>query len=211
MIYIYDIMLNFNDKLYEFFEWNDEDNIFYIRKIPLFRVSDNVLSDIINNKVIISKNFTQEIKNTYNFYDKDIKDNYDLLCLFTNTKIVVGVAIKNNEIVHISRLLLDEEKEIINVSENLDETFINYKLKNKRNNNSFVLTRYESMVREELLLEIDKLYKESNFEKLKYYYFEYFLEIDTNIDKMCKKLYESVLNNFNNKHIKLYEIIMLSN
>ena len=211
MIYIYDIMLNFNDKLYEFFEWDDKDNIFYIRKIPLFRVSDNVLSDIINNKVIISKSFIEEIKNTYDFYDKDIKDNYDLLCLFTNTKVVVGIAIKNNEIVHISRLLLDEENDIINVSDSLDETFINYKIKNKRNNNSFVLTRYENMVRDELLYEIDKLYKEGNFEKLRYYYFEYFLEVDTNIDKICKKLYESVLNNFNNKHIKLYEIIMLSN
>ena len=33
MKYIYDIILNFNERLYEFYEWKDNDDIEYIKKI----------------------------------------------------------------------------------------------------------------------------------------------------------------------------------
>jgi len=33
MTYIYDILLNFKDDLYEFYDWNKTDNIIHIRKI----------------------------------------------------------------------------------------------------------------------------------------------------------------------------------
>ena len=39
MNYYYDIVLNLNEELYEFYEWEENDSIDFIKKIPLFRVS----------------------------------------------------------------------------------------------------------------------------------------------------------------------------
>ena len=38
MIYVYDLLLNFQDvdRLVEFFEWSDDDLLEHIKKIPLF-------------------------------------------------------------------------------------------------------------------------------------------------------------------------------
>ena len=59
MTYIYDILLNFTDdeRLLEFFEWEKEDTIEHIKKIPLIRVSTKQLETLINNQIIIEKNF----------------------------------------------------------------------------------------------------------------------------------------------------------
>ena len=38
MNYIYDITLNLNKKLYEFYEWKEEDNPEFILKIPVYKV-----------------------------------------------------------------------------------------------------------------------------------------------------------------------------
>ena len=40
MIYIYDLTLNFNDRLYDFYDWKDTDSITHYRKIPLIKLSD---------------------------------------------------------------------------------------------------------------------------------------------------------------------------
>ena len=38
MEYIYDIVLNFNDCYYEFYEWNSKDKIINVKKIPVYRI-----------------------------------------------------------------------------------------------------------------------------------------------------------------------------
>ena len=35
MNYIYDILINFNENLYDFYDWNLNDQIDHIRKIPV--------------------------------------------------------------------------------------------------------------------------------------------------------------------------------
>ena len=53
MSYIYDILLNYNKELYDFYEWNLDDDICHIRKTPLFKVTTNQLVDIANNDIKI--------------------------------------------------------------------------------------------------------------------------------------------------------------
>ena len=52
MIYTYDILLNWTKNLHliEFFEWNLEDDLEHIKKIPIFRVSDKVIKDLLTSK-----------------------------------------------------------------------------------------------------------------------------------------------------------------
>ena len=60
MIYIYDILLNFcdNDCIYDFYEWNNNDNIDNIKRIKLVYVNKDVYDDIMENKDIV---FTHSI------------------------------------------------------------------------------------------------------------------------------------------------------
>ena len=62
MNYIYDILLNFNRQLYDFFEWNLSDNIIHVRKIPLFRIDSKTLLTIRDNKVKVDSSFLEKIK-----------------------------------------------------------------------------------------------------------------------------------------------------
>ena len=62
MNYIYDIVLNFQDNYYNFFEWNREDKIKNIIKIPLYRVSDKDINILKNNIIKVSKEFINKIK-----------------------------------------------------------------------------------------------------------------------------------------------------
>ena len=63
MIYIYDIILNFNSVFYEFYEWDSKDNLTFIRKIPLVKVDTNFINDILTKKVVIDDPIVLEITN----------------------------------------------------------------------------------------------------------------------------------------------------
>lgn len=55
MKYIYDIVLNFNKQYFNFFEWNINDNIINIRKIPIFKISDKFYFDIKNYSIKLDR------------------------------------------------------------------------------------------------------------------------------------------------------------
>ena len=63
MINVYDILFNLIDseRVYEFFEWNNKDDIEHIKKIPLIKVSSHFLDDCINNNIIVDKLFLEKI------------------------------------------------------------------------------------------------------------------------------------------------------
>ena len=205
MVYIYDILLNFNKKLIEFFEWEDNDNIKYIKKIGLFKVSSSFISDIVHNEVLLSSSFVSSIPK---YEMNGIRDTFSA-CLFTDGFIVIGVLIKNFKIVSFSRLLLDEEQEALDISSGLDIYYINYEVLGSRDISFDFLTRNERDIKNKLTLEIESLYKEKNYDKLFYLYYEYFSRESLDVDYTYKCLIKS-LNNFNNKHMYLFDILMMS-
>ena len=75
MNYIYDIILNFQEVIYDFYEWNQTDSISHIRKIPVFKVNSRDLYTIWNYNVIFDISFLEKIKNkTEIFAGKSIKN-----------------------------------------------------------------------------------------------------------------------------------------
>ena len=109
MIYIYDILLNFNNNLIEYFEWEETDKIKYIKKVALIKVSKEVLKDLITKEVELEESFQKNIPK----YEMDGTKIKKSICLFTDGFLVIGVVINNNKIVSFSRLLLDEERETL--------------------------------------------------------------------------------------------------
>ena len=207
MIYIYDILVNFNkEKLLEFYEWNEDDNVINIKKIKLIKVKEKVLRDLIDNKCIINKDLLLNVYHSCELYNKNI-NKYEYACLISDGNIVVAFNFnKEGRILETSRLLLEEENEISILASNMEEYDLKYLIKEKNRQISFY-TRNETIIYKYLSNEIKNSYNNKEYSKLKYLYQEYFDKDSTNDKNMCNELLNS-LNKINFKHKELYNLLI---
>ena len=205
MVYIYDIVLNFDDELLEFFEWKESDNIKYIKRLPLIKVEDSLIKDVLENDILFDDLLLDQIKGKTIYYDS--KNDDCPIVVLSNQDIAIAVLIKDNGYKY-SRLLLDEEYEVLNIASKLSTTKVDYSIIGKKsiNNN---LTREERKIRGILLSEIDYLYNSNKLDKLNYYYYEYFNEINNDKEDVYKRL-KDTLTTIDDKHLKLLEIVKLA-
>ena len=206
MTYIYDILLNFNEDFYEFFEWEKGDNIYHFKKIPIFKVDTKFMEDLITKKITIDSKFLDLIMNKSEVYDGKRIKYFNYSCLFTDSYKVVGVNILDNNI-KISDLLIDEAEDAIDISKRCKMIDIAYNIISNKNINYFD-TRREIKIKNNLISEIKSIYKERNFDKLKYLYFEYFNKNVDDVDLIYDDLIKS-LDRINDKHLKLYDLLKL--
>ena len=129
MKYVYDIILNFNDNYFEFYDWNKKDEITEIRKIPIFKVSNQVLYEIKNYTVQFDDLFISKIKNKTEYFSGRI---IKLETAFLITDGLDVIAIKIGKKLKYSSLQINEELDILE-DLNMIETSISYK-KNAKNN-----------------------------------------------------------------------------
>lgn len=211
MIYVYDVVLNLNDTLVEFFEWEEKDNIKYVRKIPFYKINKKTMNDFIKNNVKVEEEFIEKLYDKAKLED-NYNDEYKYLALFTDGNLILGVSFtKDGKNKLISRLLLDEEDEILLLGNRLTLTNIDYNIINsKNNNNNNSLTRSEFLIKINLEKEFKTLYDNNLVDKLNYFYFEYFNKINNNKELCYQELIDSLNKNFNKKHVNLYNIIKLS-
>lgn len=209
MIYIYDIILNFNSVFYEFYEWDSKDNLTFIRKIPLVKVDTNFINDILTKKVVIDDPIVLEITNKCEITSCKKANKIKYACLFTDSLKVIGVILNDKkQIIKVSDLLLDEANDVINISKRTNIRSITYNiLENK--NNEFFLTKKEIKIKNYLQDEIQNIQNKKDFSKLSYLYFEYFNKIPDNNCDISKELLNSFKNNLTIKHIELYELLKL--
>ena len=125
-------------------------------------------------------------------------------------KIIIGVVFNEiGNVLYLSRLLIEEEKEILTIANRLSLYNINYEICNINNKINDNLTRKEKDIKNNLLNKINDLYKNNDYEKLSYLYYEYFNKIENNKEEIYNNLIKSI-NNFNYKHNVLYNILKLS-
>lgn len=203
MNYIYDVLLNFNNEYYEFYDWNNDDKLTHIRKIPIFKVTDEVLKNIIFNEVIISEDLVKRIKNKTEVFSKNYIDILEYACLLCNDKKVV--AIKCNEkgrIIGKSDLLIDEHNEIIAVLDRYEDYALEYKVINSNEVINF-RTRKEIKMQRFILKEIDK----QPTSKLEYLLYECNNETCENRDAIIRK----IKSNLNSEYItEIYEFFKMA-
>lgn len=190
MNYAYDISLGFNEYLVNFFDWSD---ITYIRKIPIIKVNDQTLKDFINNKIKITSIF--KIKNktvsklkehTAIFFNKETA----LAILFDN----YGVSIKK------SYLLFQDEKDIIKHNCKLNIEEVSYQIISSEP----IINNTKKQIEVTKFLKTKLEETKSNYDKLKYLYYECFNKKEENIDYILRTL-EHFLND-ESVNLKLYEI-----
>ena len=205
MKYIYDIILNFNERLYEFYEWKDNDNIEYIKKIPIFKVSNNVFCDIKNNKVIVNTDFINSIYNKCEVYGNYGIGKIDYATLFCIDDDVIALEFnEKGEVIYISDLYIDEKNDILSYVKKLNICALEYKKINKYKD--YLITRKEASMINFIKREINLIYKSDNLDKLKFIYYECFNKFPDNISKINSDLEKYIFDNPN----KLYDLLKLS-
>ena len=163
-------MLNFHNELYEFYEWNKDDTIYHVKKIYLIKIDSIAYNDILKNQVILDDEFMLNIFNKCEYFDNKkvltipyaiiVTDSYRAMAIMMN---------RNGLIIKYSSLLLDEEEDILEVSDRLGTIKLKYKISAKKESND--LTRKEQKILKFIKKDLMKSYKEKDIKKLKYLYY----------------------------------------
>ena len=181
MNYIYDVLLNFKEEYYDFYDWNKTDNIIHIRKIPVFRISTYDLFNIINYNIEIDKSFLEKINNKTELFTNNGIRRIKNMCLFSDGDIIIGVDFNKNKI---SSLLIDEELDFLEDIYRFDIYDIKY-TKNSKKNNNFFITRRQN---EKIILLNKILPKIKEKDKLEYLYYECYNKKEKDINKIIFEL-----------------------
>jgi len=132
MINVYDIILNWTDqnKAYDFFEWDQNDDLEHIKKIPLYKVDYRLMHDLWYHTVKIDALFLESIlRKTEVFFNKKI-EKIEYGCLFSDGYKVIAVEFASDGTsIYKSSLLLDEEEEIQEIENSKSIEDLNGKIK----------------------------------------------------------------------------------
>lgn len=202
MNYIYDIILNFNEEFYDFYEWKSNDNVINVRKIPVLKVDENTYIALRNNKVQVSLETIEVLKKNFSLYNEKIEGN--IICLITNGMSAFGVMFNNNGyLIKRSSMLFDEEEEVIDESENIKEVKIEFikNEKQEKNNVSRIVKEKRKFINDYISSLDDEL-------TLKYIYYDYF-EKEENKNNIKEILLKEITRKWNNKLSKLYDLTKL--
>lgn len=203
MNYIYDILLNFNNKIYDIYEWNKTDEITHIRKIPLFKISSTDLFNIFNNKVKLDIDFLNKIYKKTEVFTKNKINLINYSFLVTDGKEVIALKCQNSKVIEYSKLLYEEELEVLEYSESIRISEFKYEVLGKINNT--FETRNENSIKKYIYKQLSEIIKEQDEDKLNYIYLECFDKI-TNKD-IKKQIYLDLQNNWDDVYLKLYDFL----
>ena len=187
MDYVYDIVLNFQPIYYEFYEWQPTDKIINIKRIPIYKITNQDYLKIKNNDVIIERNTIPKQNKIF---------------LITSGLEITGIMIDNNgKVIKKSSLLFEESDDILEDKDEIKKVNIKYKIISESP------IKFESRLKKEKITYINKYLNKLDKEKdkyfLKYLYYDIFMIDESNIDKIYSNL--QALSNSNPS--KLYESI----
>jgi len=208
MNYVYDLLLNFKEDYYEFYDWNIKDVLEHIRRIPIFKVTTKTMADFLNYDVHVKKEFLEIVDNqTEIFLGRRIKkEKYAFL--ITDSRKVLAIKVKDNKI-YISDLLIDEQEVALELVPLLSLIEIDYEIEGINKKQKFK-TRKEIEFEKYLDKEFQNLIKEENEDKLKYIYYECFDKKQESREIIIKEIEKELRVNFHNFSKKLDHLLKLT-
>ncbi len=184
MNYIYDIMLNFKEEYYDFYDWNKGDNIIHIRKIPIIKIKTEDLIIIEKNKIKIDLKLLEQIKNKAEIFTSKNVKNIEYAFLLSDGKKVIAI-LKQDKKIKKSSLLIDEELDVLEEVESLNIENIEYNVISKEENKE-LKTRRQNEIEKFVKKELER--NKNQDEKLKYLYYECFNKKEENKEKILLEL-----------------------
>ncbi len=205
MNYVYDILSNFNQELYDFYDWSKNDNFTHLRKVPSFRVSKEVLVDLMFKKVKIKGNLLKLIKDKTQVFTKEGVDVIEYCFIVSDSVNALGVILDEDGVVYKrSKFLVSEELEINKCLKTSKIYNVEYNLLSSKTHYSN-MTRNEEKVTNLILNELELIMDSTD--KIDYLYYEWF---NTNKGKnKYKKLVSSIKSSYTSKHEYILELLNL--
>lgn len=201
MNYIYDIYLNLNQKLYDFFDWNKSDKLIHIKKMPIIKINKNTFDCITSNKVRLKKEILAKIYNKTELWNTNKTIPY--CSLFTDSLSIIAVEFDSNgNSTKKSQLSIEEELEILEIIARQKEISIDIETLNKEN----VMLKTRKQFNDEKF--INNELKTMNRQKLNYIYFECFGKHEKNKNIILKEIKSIKANSAIYKN--LYDILKLT-
>lgn len=212
MNYIYDVVLNFQNEYYDFYEWNKTDNIHHMRKIPILKINNKKFTEIKNHIVKFDEKSIKYLNNKNASAEKFKQNNITKMkytFIICSDQEAMAIKLNKNGIANLkSALLPDEEDDALEITKFQNEINLNYQIIQKNKKNNFK-TRFESENENFIQAELDKVYKQKNRQKLNYIYLECFNKNEPNIDIAYNKLKKEI-NKTNNNFKKIYNIFKIT-
>lgn len=205
MIYAYDILVNLNEDLIDFYDWKSTDELTHIRRVPLFKVNDKTYFDLLYKRVRIDEDVMLIIKEKTQVFTSKSLETITYAASFTNGLNACLITFDSKGFTHKkSKYLVNEELEITELACKMRETIINYNIINNtiHSNN---MTRYERSKLKIILEELDKI-KDDN-KKIDYLYYEWFGKEESNNKYI--ELIKSLKEAYTPKHNEFLEILNL--
>lgn len=205
MNYVYDILSNFNQELYDFYDWDKNDNFTHLRKVPSFRVSKEVLVDLMFKKVKIKGNLLKLIKDKTQVFTKEGVDVIEYCFIVSDSVNSLGVILDEDGVIYKrSKFLVSEELEINKCLKTSKIYNVEYNLLSSKTHYSN-MTRNEEKITNLILNELELIMDSTD--KIDYLYYEWF---NTNKGKnKYKKLVSSIKSSYTSKHEYILELLNL--
>lgn len=212
MIYVYDILLNWFQKeaLVEFFEWELNDELEHVKKIPLLKVDSSLIHDLYTSNIQVEDSFLEKIKDKTECYFHNDVDIISYSCLLSDGKKCIALEFNDEGYsTYKSTLLVDEEEEVLELVGELTLTIVPYHIHTTKKDFSY-LTRKEEKKQSYLLSEIKSIWKHQNVEKLSYLYEEYFNGGICSMDEMYENICKNIKLNYSKVYDEVIEILRLT-
>ena len=211
MTYVYDLLINLNNYDYKFHEWNDKDEIEYLKKSVILKISDYIYEKLLTNNIIIGNKTLDLIKDKTCILKNKVIENITYMGIFTNGKDVIGITFsKDGVILEKTRFTIQDELELLEISSSLKYIKIDYKeITNNEYNISFI-TREDKENINKIINEL-KIIKEDK-EKINYLYYEWFNR-KSESNNPYEELINDIVKNYNDNKdfIKLLNLISIKN
>lgn len=173
MTYIYDILINLNSCDISFYEWRETDDIGYLKKGVLIKVSEYIYKKIISNNIVIGDKTLTMLKDKSCVMKNRKIETIPYMGVFTDGKDAIGISFseKGKEIKR-TRFIIQDELELLESSRKLKTIRIDYKsITNKETDLSFK-TRKEKEIIDYILNSLEKI--KTDNERIRYLYYEWF-------------------------------------
>ena len=211
MTYVYDLLINLNNYDYKFYEWNDKDEIEYLKKSVILKISDYIYEKLLTNNIIIGNKTLDLIKDKTCILKNKVIENITYMGIFTNGKDVIGITFsKDGKKKKKTRFTIQDELELLEISSSLKYIKIDYKeITNNEYNISFI-TREDKENINKIINEL-KIIKEDK-EKINYLYYEWFNR-KSESNNPYEELINDIVKNYNDNKdfIKLLNLISIKN
>lgn len=206
--YYYDIDLNFDmDTVWEFYEWEKEDLLTHVKKIPLFRVSHETLCDFLMYHIRLEEDFVKSLaqKTVLTQMNEEVYATF----LMSDTKNSLAVMVNDaGDVIAMSKTLVEDDNNINEFMYTLKETVLSYTLLEKREKRRE--NRQESRIKQLILVELQTLLEEQNVEKLKYFYYECFQKEESNLVQMYEEMTSALNGPIDDNILNISYLIRLS-